>query len=301
MKRLLVLLLVVLAQGFVATRADDAVDEKEPKVHLLNAEELDRLVGRIALFPDPLLALLLPAATQPAEIVMAARWLDREGDPNQIDEQPWSDSLKALAHYPDVLRWMDENLRWTTDLGRAFLDQPEDLMAAIQRLRGMAQRLGNLQSGPQQIVEVEDGQIDIIPVDPEIVYVPIYLPQYIYTRASALSSTPLISFDHGWPVGTWLKHDWDWQNRRVIVWSKESFRPRTWWAQPRSERIKATANSQEWCPPARRGESQSKFWSGRRQQQQSQQAAHPQSVRQAADMNSAARAAAAKPAPAAKH
>jgi len=101
-------------------------------------EILDSLLGPIALYPDALVALMLPAATSPTDVVLAARYLSAKGDPAAVNSQPWSDSVKALVHYPDVLKWMDENLPWTQSLGQAFLDQPADVMNAVQRLRARA-------------------------------------------------------------------------------------------------------------------------------------------------------------------
>ena len=80
------------------------------------------MLGPIALYPDPLIAEILPAATLPSEVVMADRYIRGGGDPNQIDLQPWDPSIKALARYPAVLAWMDDNLAWTTDVGQAFLN-----------------------------------------------------------------------------------------------------------------------------------------------------------------------------------
>ena len=71
---------------------------------------LDTLLGPIALYPDPLVALILPASTSPSDIVLATRFLDAGNDPAAIESQPWSESVQALAHYPDVLRWMNQNL-----------------------------------------------------------------------------------------------------------------------------------------------------------------------------------------------
>src|SRR5580692_6456369 len=100
----------------------------------LSGDQLDQLLGPIALYPDPLLAELLPASTFPTEIVMADRYLQGGGDPGQIENQPWDPSVQAMAHYPDVLKWMDDNLTWTTALGQAFANQQQDVMDSIQRL-----------------------------------------------------------------------------------------------------------------------------------------------------------------------
>src|ERR1019366_7741649 len=58
---------------------------------------LDQLLGPIALYPDPLIAQILPAATLPAEVVLAYRYVSGGGDLNWIDQQPWDPSVKALA------------------------------------------------------------------------------------------------------------------------------------------------------------------------------------------------------------
>jgi hypothetical protein len=94
----------------------------------LSTEELNELLAPIALYPDALLALILPASTVPSDVVLAARYIASNGDPAQIANQPWDDSVKSLVRYPDVLKWMDQNLEWTTAVGEAFLDQPADVM-----------------------------------------------------------------------------------------------------------------------------------------------------------------------------
>ena len=104
----------------------------------LSGPQLDQLLGPIALYPDPLIAQILPASTLPTQIVLADRYVSGGGDPNQIDQQPWDPSVQALARYPNVLKWMDDNLDWTTELGQAFLNQPQDVMDSIQRLRQSA-------------------------------------------------------------------------------------------------------------------------------------------------------------------
>ncbi|MDB6038459.1 MAG: hypothetical protein JWM99_2300, partial [Verrucomicrobiales bacterium] len=109
-------------------RAQIAVAPPAPVVALRSAPDLETMVGPIALYPDPLIAQILPAATLPAQIVMANRYVTGGFDLNQIDVQPWDQSVKAVARYPDVLRMMDSSLDWTTALGQAFLYQPQDVM-----------------------------------------------------------------------------------------------------------------------------------------------------------------------------
>ncbi len=186
----------------------------------LGPAELDELVGRIALYPDALVAQILPASTFPIEIVQAARMV-RAGEPAaQIDEQGWDPSVKAIAHYPSVLEMMDRDLDWTQRLGQAFLSQPQDLMDSIQRQRSSAQGLGNLVDTPQQQVLAEGQVIRIVPANPEIVYVPVYEPQYVYVSRPWYGS--FISFGYGYACGSWLDLDCGW-------WWHSCYRPGWTW------------------------------------------------------------------------
>jgi hypothetical protein len=134
-----------------AVRAQAPAAPSAAAVPAFGTAQLEQLVGPIALYPDPLIAELLPAATLPSEIVMADRYVSQGGDPNQIPEQGWDASVQAMAHYGNVLKWMDDNLAWTTQLGQVFQNQQADVMNAIQQLRGQAQNLGNLPSTPAGI------------------------------------------------------------------------------------------------------------------------------------------------------
>jgi hypothetical protein len=263
-KRIFLFLAVLLCfQIFNASPRAQSEDSERPEIKFFTDADLDVLFGPIALYPDPLLAVLLPASTHPVEVVVAARYLDNGGRYDQIEEQNWSDSVKALAHYPEVIRWMDENIEWTTQVGNAFLAQPEDVINAIQRLRSLAQSLGNLTTTPEQIVEISDGAIDIIPVEGDVIYQPTYDPYVVFTRAAAYGAGPYVSFQRRLPMGGWLKHDWDWRSKRIVVWQKDSFRPKGWWAQPCKTRF-ASHKFSEWAPP-RRGQVCSKFWTSRQQ------------------------------------
>jgi hypothetical protein len=177
----------------------------------LNAEELGQLLAPIALYPDALIALILPAATVTPDVVMAARYLKAKGDPDHTEDQPWDESVKSLARYPDVLAWMDENLEWTTSVGEAFVEQPADVMAAIQALREQAKAAGNLVDSPQQKVVEEEETIRIVPADPQVIYVPQYDPQVVYVQS--YSTVPVLTFGVGFAVGSWLCYDFDWRQR----------------------------------------------------------------------------------------
>lgn len=192
-------------------------------------EELDTLLGPIALHPDPLLAQILPACTQPAQIVLAARFVRANPSrPDLIDAQLWDDSVKAVARIPSLIAWLDENLEWATQVGEAFTNQPADVSNSVQRLRHKAYDLGNLQSGSQQTVVIEDGQVQILPASPQIVYVPVYEPQVIYVERPRPDHFWL-TFGVGFTVGTWFNHDWDWGRHTIIVWHPHSPRPIDYW------------------------------------------------------------------------
>ncbi len=180
---------------------------------LFNAEELEDLLAPIALYPDPLLAQILPAATFVDQIDDAARYVRQYGESPAIDDQPWDVSVRAVAHYPDVLYMMDQKYDWTVSLGQAYVNQPEDVMAAIQRLRAEAREEGNLVSTPQQEVIVEDDEIRIVPIEPEVIYVPTYDPLEVYTEPPPPSG--FISFSIGFAIGPWLNRDCDWHRHRI--------------------------------------------------------------------------------------
>lgn len=180
---------------------------------VLSSAQLDELLGPIALYPDALVAILLPASTVPADIVLGARYIDAGGDVAAVDGQPWDDSVKSLARYPDVLTWMNENLEWTTAVGEAFLTQPDDVMRSIQGLRLAAKEAGNLKTTKEQVVVVEKEVIRIVPAEPEIIYVPQYDPGVVFVQS--YNPAPLITFGVGFAIGSWLSWDCDWRSRWI--------------------------------------------------------------------------------------
>jgi hypothetical protein len=210
----------------------------------LPAAQLDQLLGSIALYPDPLIAQILPASTLPTQIVLADRYVSGGGDLNQIEQQPWDASVRAIARYTNVLKWMDDNLNWTTELGQAFLNQQPDVMKSIQRLRAAASKLGNLQSSPQQQVVTDGGNIEIVPADPQVIYVPVYQPAQVYYDTPY--GSPFITFGIGWPMGAWLNYDCDWGNGNLIFWGNGYSRPANWWRE--SSRQRDMGHTTVWRP-----------------------------------------------------
>lgn len=183
----------------------------------LSQEELNRLLAPIALYPDALIALILPASTVPSDLMLAERYIASNGDPAQIANQPWDDSVKSLVRYPEVLKWMDQNLEWTTAVGDAFLSQPADVMNSIQALRAEAIAAGNLTDTPQQRVVREKTCVRIVPAEPEVIYVPQYDPEVVYVQPYSEDVGPLLTFSAGFAVGSWLNYDCDWDRRGIYV------------------------------------------------------------------------------------
>lgn len=218
MKKFVVLLFAICLGGFFAAslhaQAPAAQDDGVP---LLTADELDDLLGPIALYPDSLIALILPASTVPSDIQQAAAYVNTGGDPTQIPNQPWDDSVKALTRYPDVLNWLTQNIDWTTQLGQAFVNQPADVMDSIQQLRAKAKAEGNLVNTPQQEVGVDDGDITIDPADPNSIYVPQYDPDLVYDSPYSDYGYPLIGFGPAYGVGPWLNYGFDWRRRGIYT------------------------------------------------------------------------------------
>jgi hypothetical protein len=159
---------------------------QQPAVQGLNAQQLEQLIAPIALYPDMLIAQILAASTYPGQVVEADRWRRNMGNAGSeqiavgADTQAWDPSVKGLTAFPQVLAEMDQNLGWTSALGNAYFNQPQDVLAAVQVMRQRAQAAGNLQSGPQESVTSYQGNISVAPVDSQTVYVPSYNPWTVY-------------------------------------------------------------------------------------------------------------------------
>lgn len=214
--------------------ADSAAEGRE--IPLLTAEQLDELLGPIALYPDALIAILLPASTMPTDLVLAARYLSSGGDSTQVDGQPWDESVRALARYPEVVKWMDEKLSWSIMVGDAFVAQPVEVMQSIQRLRARARAAGTLVDSTEQKVVEDEGNIRIVPAQPEVIYVPVYDPQIVYVSRPSWSwgyQPPLVTYRWCYPTGIWLSYDCDWYSWRVWCvnphWRHDWYYNRAWY------------------------------------------------------------------------
>jgi hypothetical protein len=225
------------------------------------ADQLYQMVAPIALFPDKLVAQVLAGSTYPDQITTADNMLQQHPDlkgallADAVNPQSWDPSVKGLTQFPSVLDQMAQNIQWTTALGEAYVNDPADVMNAIQVMRQRAQSNGSLRSSAQmQVVSqgapaasgeeeaTDDGTaptysgpavvpapqqtIEILPAQPDTVYVPQYdpaavygepvaaYPGYTYVRPSGYSTgqmvaTGAIAFGVGVVVGTLLEHHHD--------------------------------------------------------------------------------------------
>lgn len=189
-------------------------------------EQLDRMVSRIALYPDPLLAQVLAAATFPNDIPDAAAWSDAHHNLNggqlaaaiEGDQLPWDPSVQALLPFPNVLQMMASDMRWTTDVGDAFLGQQQEVMYAVQRMRQRARDYGYLRSGPQ-IVVAGGPYITIMPARPDYIFIPTYDPVVVYARPRpGFFIGAAIGFRFGVGVGVAFR-PWGWGYNR-IAWDR---------------------------------------------------------------------------------
>ena len=183
-------LVCIVAATAPALMAQQPPSPATPAAPVFSAPQLDDLVAPVALYPDPLLSQLLVACTYPLEVVEAEQWLQHNKSltganlMNAAKQQNWDPSVQALVAFPDVLAKLNQDVRWTTDLGNAFLAQQADVMGAVQHMRTLAQANGKLATTPQQTVtdQTQGGQsaITIEPANPQVVYVPTYDPAYIW-------------------------------------------------------------------------------------------------------------------------
>src|SRR6202790_1897766 len=117
------LLLVGVENGFASQAAASRISQQPPQAAQQSPEQLQQLVAPIALYPDALIAQILPAATFPDQVLEAGKWMeqhkDLQGDQlaKEVDKPSWDPSVKALTQFPAVLANMRQNLAWTSELG----------------------------------------------------------------------------------------------------------------------------------------------------------------------------------------
>jgi hypothetical protein len=177
---------------------------------------VDQLVAPVALYPDPLLSLVLPASTFPDQVQQAAAYLQQGGSPDQLGSMGWDSSVQGLAHYPSVIEWMGSNADWTSQLGGAFASQPDQVMDAVQDLRRRAQAVGTLVDTPQQRILSYNGEIEIVPAQDQTIYVPQYDPSVVFVQQPpGFYAASYFAWSQPYPAGVWLTFDFDWRDHAV--------------------------------------------------------------------------------------
>jgi hypothetical protein len=185
-------------------------------------EELAKLVGPIALYPDDLVAIILPASTNPLQLVQADRYLDkRKADPKLPVDDRWDDPVKSLLNYPDVVKMMSADLDWTAALGEAVVADQGAVIEAVQAFRRKAKAAGSLKSDDKQVVKVEQETVYIEPADPQVIYVPQYNPTTVIVQSAppVYYPTPYPSYYYPYPPGAALAAGVIWGAAIGAAWS----------------------------------------------------------------------------------
>jgi hypothetical protein len=210
--------------------ADQEDQQQQPPK--LSAAQLDEVVARVALYPDPLLAQVMAAATFVEQIPDADLWAARhknlQGDAlaQAMDNAHlgFDPGVQALIAFPSVLELMNNDLAWTQTLGDATLIQRGDIMAAVQRMRQRAYAAGTLRSTQQNtVLHTAPQVIEIQPPSP-VIYVPVYNPQVVYVFQPAPSAALAIGFafavalSPSYRASYWGYHPgFGWSSRTVII------------------------------------------------------------------------------------
>ena len=228
----------------------------DEEIPLLSDVDLEVLVGPIALYPDDLLAIVLPASAYPLQLIEAARFLEElEADPSMKPDPDWDDSIVALLNYPEVIELLNEDIDWTWRLGEAVVSQQGDVVLAVETFRDRAYTAGNLKSDSYQNVTRDDGVIEIRPVVEDVIYVPYYEPErvvvyqprpvyYYYPRSYPVYYYPYSSayqFDRGYFWGVTTAFTIGWMSDSLHVYHHSyhghpyygrSYRDRWWYRRP---------------------------------------------------------------------
>jgi len=193
---------------FVAcSPARDQVTASAQTSAQLPTATLDQLLAPVALYPDALLAQILMSAQDPPKVAELDKWLKSnatlKGTPLQdaAVKAGFDASFVALALFPQVVAKMAEQIAWTVVLGQSFTKDKTAVFATIQKLRKQAQTVGTLKSNEQQEVETKttssgEQVIVIEPTNPQIIYVPQYNTQVVYTQPPVTNTTVIVQEDN---------------------------------------------------------------------------------------------------------
>lgn len=244
-----------------------------PSARDVPEQELERLLGPVALYPDTLLSLVLMAATYPSEVTEAASWSKRnsgvqgEAAVRAAMRQPWDTSVKTLTGFPLLLAQMQESMDWTRRLGEVYLARETDMLETVQKLRRRALAAGHLRSG-ELAVERRGAHIVIEQAGGAAIHVPHYSPPAVYgpatstqhpsiewpawpgyTRRGAMAWGPAVPMSRGFVYA-----GFDWDGRHAHIASIRNYAPVAAWSPARkSEEAQLPASSSE-SPETKRDE-----------------------------------------------
>ncbi|HLV86783.1 MAG TPA: DUF3300 domain-containing protein [Candidatus Sulfotelmatobacter sp.] len=222
-----------------ANNENQPYNEAPPQNAMVPPQQLDGLVSRIALYPDPLLAQVLTAATYSDQIPEAAQWAnehaslhgDALADAIREDNLQFDPSVMALLPFPSVLNMMAQDPQWTQQLGNAVLAERPAVMDAVQHQRHEAYQYGYLRSNPYDRVVDSENDIQILPVNPGYIYVPTYDPYLVYGPprpgfyiGGAIRFGPAIVLGGAFAPWGWSHPYFDWRGHGIFFdatpWSR---------------------------------------------------------------------------------
>jgi len=222
---LLCAFLLLPGPAFLSAETPEAASTAQAPAQTVNftADQINSLVAPIALYPDELVSQILVASTYPLEVVQAYQWMQQHTDLKGQDltkaaqQQSWDPSVQALVAFPDLLKRLNQDVSWLTNLGNAFLANQSNVMDSIQKMRVRAEDAGKLTSTDQQKVTqtTENGQkvVVIEPANPNVVYVPDYDPVWIWGPSPVWYPYPF------WYYPPLPVHGWCWWGPEIVVGS----------------------------------------------------------------------------------
>ncbi len=190
----------------------------------LSYDDLDKLVGRIALYPDTMVAQIFMAASYYDQIPDAAKWSDQHhyltggalAKAMTDDHLSWDPSVQALLPFPQVLEMMASDMAWTSQLGTAVLAQRGELMDSVQRMRHKAEQFGYLKGTPQIAVMRNGIYITIRVIRPDLYFLPVYDPAIVFAAsAPGFAVATAVNFGFGIDLGVVFR---PWWGRFDVAW-----------------------------------------------------------------------------------
>jgi hypothetical protein len=167
----------------------------------LSPAGLDELLAPIALYPDPVIAVILQASVDPQQVMDGGNWLALDQNQNlkeaALDQASqkagFTPVMQALLHYPSVVDMMCTEFDWTKQLGAAYSADPKSVLGSVQRLRAIAVDNGALKTSAQMKVSVKQDQgqdiVEVEPANPKVIYVPSYDPQRVFSTTTTTTNS----------------------------------------------------------------------------------------------------------------